>query len=261
MKWKKFAQIAGIVVIALLLCAVVIGVLDALIADGEWNFGWSDYRYNDSAYTIGDGTIYASDLTDISVDWIDGTVQIVVCGDTWVSFTESTDVLLTEDSRMRWCVSDDGHSLSIKYRSSSMFFGSSENKKKDLILRIPERMLSQLTDLTVHTVSSTVTISDVACEKISVATTSGSVSVSPSLLPRHLEVNASKGDILITLPKDAAFRLRYTSSGGHIPTVDFPVKKIDDGESICGNFDVETTAELVIQTQKGSVVIGKKKES
>lgn len=258
MKRKKAIRIGAIVVGGLLLGAVVLGVLNALIADGEWTFGWSNYRYDDSAYSIGDGTIYASDLTSISVDWIDGTVQIVSCGDTWISVTESTDQTLSEKSRMRWCVSEDGGTLSIKYRASSHFFGSSENKKKDLILRIPERMLSQLTDLKVNTVSSSVQLSDVAFERISIVSTSGDVSVTSSALPHRLDVNTFKGDILLTLPEDAAFRLRYDGSNGHVPSIDFPVETVD-GEYLCGT--TAPAAELFLQTQKGSVTVCKRKVS
>lgn len=118
-KLKKMLPILAIVVGALILGAIVVGILNALLANGTWSFGWSDYRYDDSNYRIGDGTIAAPNVTEIEVDWIDGRIEILPCDDMFLSVTEFSANELTEDSRLRWRVSEDGKSLSIKYRKSS----------------------------------------------------------------------------------------------------------------------------------------------
>ena len=219
---------------ALIFGAILVGVLNALIGGGEWTFGWSDYHYDDSQYTVGDGTIFTRDLTEVSVDWIDGTVHIVVCQDDYPSVTESADENLTDGSRMRWYVSEDGRSLSIRYRKSSSFFGRSENKRKDLILRIPEKMMPQLTKIDVNVVSSQLTLEGVEV---------------PSLT-----VKSKSGDVSILLPEDADFSLTSKMAGDRTPTIDFAVVQKDD-VYVCG----EGSAHINVEVGKGSVNVKKMK--
>ena len=56
-KFKKPLTVIAIVMGALLLGAVVMGVLNALVADGAWHFGWESYRYEDSGYEIGGASV------------------------------------------------------------------------------------------------------------------------------------------------------------------------------------------------------------
>jgi len=204
------------------------------LADGQWTFGWSDYHYDDSQYTMGDGTLYATDLTEISVDWIDGTVHIVVCQDDYPSVTERAGEALTDDSRMRWCVSEDGSSLSIKYRKSSSFFGISENKRKDLILRVPEKMLPQLMSLNIDVVSSKVTV-----EGVEVAS---------------MSVDSVSGDVTLLFAEDVGFTLTHETVSGE-KTVDFAVEE-KDGAYICG----DGRCQIAIDSVSGSVEVKKMKE-
>ncbi|MBQ8311049.1 MAG: DUF4097 family beta strand repeat protein [Clostridia bacterium] len=233
MNMKKATMIVLIVLGVLVLGAVAVGVLNALLADGQWTFGWTDYHYDDSQYTVGDGTIYATDLTSVSVDWIDGTVQIVVCQDDYPSVTESAPGALTDDSRMRWCVSADGKSLSIKYRKSSSFFGTSENKQKDLILRVPERMLAQLNAVNVKVVSSDLTVDGIAVE--------------------NLKVESVSGDVTLLLPADKGFTLTSETVSGGAPTIDFGVEQ-KDGAYICG----DGHSKIAVKTVSGEVHVKKR---
>ena len=76
---KRVAVIAAITMGAFLLLAIVLGVLNALVGDGRWNFGWNDYRYDDEGYEVGEGTVPHTGITAIDLDWIDGGVEIVAC--------------------------------------------------------------------------------------------------------------------------------------------------------------------------------------
>ena len=229
MSMKKATVIVVIVIGALVLGAVIVGVLNALVGGGEWTFGWSDYHYDDSQYTVGDGTIYATDLQQISVDWIDGTVHIVVCEDDYPSVTERAGEMLTDDSRMRWNVSEDGKNLSIKYRKSSSFFGISENKHKDLIVRVPVKMVSQLHALNVKAVSSEVTVEGIEAPTVSVETVSGNVT--------------------LLFDKDIGFTLTAETVSG-APTIDFAVEQ-KDGAYICG----DGRSRIAIKTVSGDMKV------
>ena len=126
-QFKKPLIILLIIVAALLVGAVILGVLNALVGKGKWTFGWTDYSYDDADYEVGDGSIPATRITSIDLDWIDGNVRIIACKDAFLSLTESTDSELTEASRVRWQVNELGE-LSIKYRKSSFFLGKTHNK-------------------------------------------------------------------------------------------------------------------------------------
>lgn len=231
MKLKKVLLIAGIVALALMLTAVLLGVLNALVADGKWNFGWTDYRYDDTDFEAGEGSVIADAVTEIDVDWIDGAVQIILCKDSYISLSESADETLSEDSLLRYCVSRDGTSLSVKYRASSWYFGNSKNKDKTLILRIPEHMIEsgQLRKLTIRSVSANVCV-----DGTPIASTVGKNDETAFRFSLEtLSVETKTGDVCLILPYDASFRLRFDSERDQVPTLDFSCTK-KDGQYICG---------------------------
>ena len=200
---KKIIKYATFIIGGLIIGAILLGVLNGLVGKGEWNLSWTDYRYDDSAYKVGEGSIATPNVERIDLDWIDGNVKVVLCQDAYISITESAPAELSENTRVHWCVSEDGKTLSIKYRASSSFFGANKDKKKDLILRIPEKLIGQIKNLNINAVSSNVTVSDVLIESINVTTASGNVNVE--------------------LPEGSAFTLTHETKRGGTPTIDFPV--------------------------------------
>ncbi|MBQ7334959.1 MAG: DUF4097 family beta strand repeat protein [Clostridia bacterium] len=291
-KLKKMLPILAIVVGALILGAIVVGILNALLANGTWSFGWSDYRYDDSNYRIGDGTIAAPNVTEIEVDWIDGRIEILPCDDMFLSVTEFSANELTEDSRLRWRVSEDGKSLSIKYRKSSWYLGNSENKDKFLILRVPKKLFGQLTSLKVKTVAGDVTVKELEVPSISLESTSAAINIKSctctdfsaktvngaitfdgsiagkvvcksvnvamtlrsAVCPQSVTVDSVNADVLLSLPATSSFSLNKDSIGGDFST-DFAVEQAD-GVYICG----DGSARFEIDTVTGDVKIEKREE-
>ncbi|MBO5930795.1 MAG: DUF4097 family beta strand repeat protein [Clostridia bacterium] len=200
---KKIIQYAAFIIGGLVIGAILLGVLNGLVGKGEWNLGWTDYRYDDSAYKVGEGTIPAPAVESIDLDWIDGNVSVVICQDAYISITEAAPAELSENTKVHWRVSEDGKTLSIKYRASSSFFGVNKDKNKDLILRIPEKLMGQIKNLNINAVSSNVTVSNIIIDNIDVKTASG--------------------DITVELPEATAFTLTHESRRGGTPTIDFPV--------------------------------------
>ena len=232
-KNKKIFKIVAVAIGAALICAVLIGVLNGLIGKGEWNLGWTDYRYDDSHYKVGEGTIAAPKLEHIDLDWIDGNVSIVICQDAFVSVSEKSPTELSEKTSVHWYVSEDGKSLSIKYRGSSSFWGRTKDKEKDLILRIPEKLMGQLQTLTVNAISSDVTFSGV-----SVADT---------------KITTATGDIRLQLPGDAVFSLTYESQRDEIAAIDFPVRH-EGNTYICGSDGIR----IFVKTNSGKLAVTSK---
>ena len=202
---KKVLKILGITAGVCVALAVVIGVLNALVANGTWSFGWTDYRYDESGYETGEGSVIAPDVSILSIDWIDGEVRILSCQDQYISLSEDSPAELDEDSVLRYRVGENGTELSVRYRASSWYFGSGKNKNKTLTVRIPEAMFSQLTHISVNGVSAniivngrpladdehapclsaesmvlksesgSITVRDVSCDSLSITNQKGSV--------------------------------------------------------------------------------------
>ena len=233
MKNKKIIQYFTFIAGGLLLCAILLGVLNGLVGKGEWNLGWTNYRYDDSGYQTGEGTIAAPNLERIDLDWIDGNVTVVICQDAYVSVTEKAPAELSEKTKVHWFVSEDGKTLSIKYRGSSSFFGANKDKEKDLILRIPEKLIGQLQTLNINAVSSNVIVSNIVVDNIDVKTASG--------------------DVTIELPEATAFTLTHESKRGSTPTIDFPVTQ--EGNTYQSGTD---GIEINVKTNSGKVVVTSK---
>ena len=227
---KEIIKYAVFVIGGLMLGAILLGVLNGLVGKGEWNLGWTDYRYDDSAYKIGEGSIAAPGVENIDLDWIDGNVKVVLCQDAYISITESAPAELSENTRVHWCVSEDGKTLSIKYRASSSFFGANKDKNKDLILRIPEKLLGQLKNLNINAVSSNVTVSDIIVDNINVQTGSGNVD--------------------FELPEGSAFTLTHETKRGGTPTIDFPITK-EGNTYVCGTDGIK----INVKTNSGKIAV------
>jgi hypothetical protein len=230
MKNKKIIKYTACVLGGLIVGAILLGVLNGLVGKGEWNLGWTDYRYDDSAYKVGEGTIPAPAVESIDLDWIDGNVSVVICQDAYISITEAAPAELSENTKVHWCVSEDGKTLSIKYRASSSFFGVNKDKNKDLILRIPEKLLGQIKNLNINAVSSNVTVSNIIVDNIDVKTASG--------------------DITVELPEATAFTLTHESRRGGTPTIDFPVTQ--EGNTYKSGTD---GIKMNVKTNSGKVVV------
>jgi len=284
---KKATIVIAIVVGVLVLLAVVLGVLNALVGGGAWRIGWQDYRYDESGYEIGEGSIVADSITGIDLDWIDGEVEIVSCQDTFASISERADAELPDSAKVHWRVSEDG-TLQIKYRKSSWFFGiGSSNRNKRLTVRIPEKFLDSMDSIRVEVVSADVTVSDLRAKSFSCESASGSIgvkncsfegffaeSVSGSLLaegliareidaesvsgaidltlptlPERLEASATSGDVVLRMPKDASFTMEWETASGSL-AYDFLLTK--SGERyLCGNGEKS----LEIETVSGDLTL------
>ena len=253
MKLKKTLKIVGITMLALLLLAVVVGVLDALVGGGKWHFGWTDYRYDDTGYEVGEGSVIADGITTIDVDWIDGSVEVVLCQDRYISLTEKCDEMLTEEGKLHYRVSDDGKTLSVKYRASSWYLGSSKNKEKTLILRIPERMVDPAYLLE----------NELQPLNIKIKTVSGDVYVDAtpitrpnegdqplSMVMNTLRVETKSGDVHLLLAKNSSFSLKFDSRRDETPAIGFDCTK-KNGRYVCGDGDMKIT----VITKKGALSV------
>ena len=244
MKLKKALKIVGITAAGLMLAAVLVGVLNAVIAGGKWQFGWTDYRYDDRGYKAGEGSVMGDDITAIDIDWIDGCVEVVICQDRYISLSEQSDEALTEEGKLHYRVSADGKTLSVKYRASSWYFGNSQNKNKKLTVRIPEHMLEsgQLKSLKIKTVSGEVRVD---AKPVSVPEEGEDPIV---LALEKLSVETKSGDVRLILSKETPFSLKFESKKEQKPSISFEYEK-KNGKYVFGGGGMNVT----VVTEKGKL--------
>ena len=242
---KKAMRIIGSSVLVLLAVAVVVGLLNGLIADGTWSFGWSSYRYDETDFEIGSGTVYSRSITDLEIDWIDGEVKIVLCDDASISLTEEIEGEVADTALLRRRLSEDGTKLTVKYRASASFLGcGSTGVNKSLTVRIPKSMANlqsltvtaesavitsdgiSATSFSVTSKTGDVTLTNGGAETFSIQTVSGKIDANISVLksatlvskrgdlrlstqsaPSLLDLNTQKGNISISIPADCGFAL------------------------------------------------------
>lgn len=196
MKLKKMLTIVGVLAGALVLLTVVIGVLNALVADGGWHFGWESYRYDEEGYEDGGASVPSLNVTNIDIDWLDGSVKILPCNDKYISLSERGVGGIGETQTLRWRLSEDGSTLSVKYRKSSWFLSASVDRNKELVLRIPRTLLEGLESLKVTTCRGEISVEGIEAER--------------------LEIVTEHGDVRLAYAEDASFTLQWTGEKGKI---------------------------------------------
>ncbi|MBQ8214479.1 MAG: DUF4097 family beta strand repeat protein [Clostridia bacterium] len=279
---KRILIITASVAGGLIAVAVLLGVLNAVVADGKWTFGWNDYRYDETGYEIGSATVPYDTVTRIEIDWIDGMVTLQSCQDSYISITEQSEDELHESVKLRWRVSDNGKTLSIKYRKSSYYFNmSAEDRNKVLTVRIPETLLEKMEDIELSVVSSNIMLENIKAESFSLETvsgnfiaeecdmlafsaetvsgavvyngtlhnsfeadsTSGSILLMGDICPAEVDIETVSADIKLCFPKDVSMTLDWETASGKLSS---DIAMTQSGESyIAGGGTSRVNAESV----------------
>ena len=253
MKAKGILRISLIVLAAVLGLAILLGALNALVGDGEWTFFWTVYRYDDTGFEVGSSTVYTDLLREVDIDWIDGQVQVILCEDFYPSVSESCTGDVSESSYMRWQLDATGERLTVKYRKPSGFLGSGENKQKDLVVRIPARMVGQLDALTLNVSTSQVTVDAIPFKSVQITSQSGEVALGLHPNCERIGIESKKGDVVLFSKDAPSVSVSYESKRGGAPILDFFFSK-ESGRyvSLEGNTRIDVVCERGQLTVKRS---------
>lgn len=244
--------LTALILLGVLLCGM--GVLPGLSIRG-FSFGGWNFHYSDSAkYEVGNGSVPASNLHSVEINWVDGSVNVTVTDGDSVVFRESSG--LEESEQLRYRVA--GDRLIIQYCKPQWSFGFFDSPKKDLTVEIPRSLAEQLLELQIDTVSAPVTAQDLtaqSCEvdgvsgnitftncsfsELDVDTVSGSLQLSGEahrvnfdgvsggmtldllVAPQKISTDTISGSICLNLPQDAAFSVELDSVSGKLDN-EFP---------------------------------------
>jgi predicted membrane protein len=254
-----------IIRIVLFSLAIVIlsGILAAGLLAGQLSFSIPSFT-KDSEKTVSDsGSVSASEVQNLDIDWVAGSV-IIQPGDVdTITFTEKST---PGTDKMVW--KQTGNTLFIEHSKTKVYIGFSIDQSKDLLITVPRDWVCgkmsidtasaniQVSDLQIQnadfdSASGTCTLTNCNVDNISVDTASGDVdfigtfntielsaasakcTMVLSNVPRLIEVDTMSGDLDITLPSDCGFTVDMDGMSGDF-TSDFPTSTTN-GNHVFGN--------------------------
>lgn len=227
---------------------------------------------NDSLYSVGSAEIPAENINDISVDWVNGNIDIEYYNGDTISFSEASQN--NEDYSLRYLVKD--NELKIKYCKSGKRSNSIGNK--NLTIKIPQNVSLETIDIC--NVSANVTVDGIVANNAVFETVSGNINANGSfsevsacgvsgdlyiidnISPKSIDFSNVSGDAALFLPADIkGFSIDYDTVSGYIKS-EFNITGNDvtmsgnrqgdkfygdgsteiDFESVSGNFEISKTA-------------------
>lgn len=129
-----------------------------------YNFG---YSYKDAGkYQAGGAEIDGKDVTDLDINWDDGSVLIEAYNGDTVKFYEDSSRNLSKNEKLHYY--NQNGKLIIQYRKSEkkIFSMSGMSKNKHLTIKVPEDLAKSLGQVNVDTLDSQTTLTGLNADKI-----------------------------------------------------------------------------------------------
>lgn len=207
----------------------------------------SQYDYN-QLYTAGNGSVSATDITAIDIEWIEGAVTVLPADTDVITFSETSRYELEERYKLHYYVRDGR--LSIQYCESRAPLNFRYAFGKSLTVTLPRELYLNM--FQVEAVSAKVQMDAVNADTIQIEAVSGSLSVSNSAA-RTVNVDAVSGRI--ALESVTADSLTVTGISGETRIEQSQIRNVNC-ELVSGSIYIEPGAdvrELNTQTVSGSI--------
>ena len=278
-------------IIRIVIFSLVILILLGLLGTGL-AFGIYKVNFRNSSYTIADGTVSnsgsvdASLVRDLTVEWVSGSVTIVPADTDTITFSETGTGL--EEKMMVW--KQNGDDLIIQFCEESMddyiSFGITAEYSKDLTIQVPMNWTCK--ELDIDSVSANVEVSDLTVSELELENVSGScqfqncgmdsvsidtvsgdfrfdgtvgtlecdaVSANCVLVtanaPRSIEIEGVSGNLDLILPESCGFTATLDTMSGNFSS-DFSTTS-KDGKYVCG----DGACYITVSTMSGDITIRK----
>lgn len=223
--------------------------------------------YPDSGkYTAGEFTYSASDVKEVALDWISGSVNIVKSEESTLRVYE-TDTGLTEDQKLHWYL--EGDLLRIKFCKSG-YTGIFPPNTKDLTLEIPDGIKLEASTVSapvkmgshslikaeLSSTSGDYDIGSINAEKIEIVTVSGNVGLSSAVLSETAKFGSTSGKI--ELGTVAAEELKVSSTSGGISVRSADIKTHIGFSSTSSKLSLDSASceSLKFSTISGNITLG-----
>lgn len=213
-----------------------------------FSFGSSHYP-NEDRYTVGNNSISATELKDIEINWISGSVEIETYKGNTIEVSETCPQSLSAGDRVR-SLYENGK-LTIQFRQSRFALFGSYAGNKALHIQIPENLAKNIQNLALDSVSSDNTVSGLTVQNCNVDNVSGQIIVDGTvqdfdldtvsgdcqltsyISPESVNADSVSGDFTLIVPNDASFTAEHDSISGTINS-NFSMLLSGEDTFICG---------------------------
>ena len=249
------------IVIFSIVIILLLGILAAGLGVGMLVF---DISIGNNEYITGSGSVDASQVKDLTIDWAAGSILIDEADVDTISFAESGKIV--EGQEMVYALN--GNTLSISYSKPAIQIGLFSTPEKDLVITVPSDWLCE--DLSIDSASSDITVNNLKANSIDLSSASGkcefnncdivevdidtasgdiyyvgilstldcdaaSADVTAVLtnFPQRINMDSASGNLDLTLPEDTGFTVELDSLSGKFQS-DFDTKS-NSGQYVHGN--------------------------
>ena len=273
--------VAKIVLIVCIATVIVVVLANGNLFNfklGTIGFGSGNIYDNYEKYSVGNGSINATTLDTLSINWIDGSVEVHSYDGETIEIEEEGSNSLNEKDRVHYYYNNG--KLDIQYQKSGKIFKWKKNTfNKHLTVYIPKKLASGIQTIDGDFVSTVVSFTEITANDVNIDTVSGDVAITGSyndlemdtvsgdleassrVTPKNIEMDTVSGNVTIALPVSSEFKAEFDSISGNI-TCNMPYDSKEDGvirkggsensyefDSVSGNVylnQCETPAETVI---------------
>lgn len=191
-------------------------------------------------YSVGDVTV-GQPVSNIDVDWYDGTVTIRHADRDGLRVYEESDTVLSDSLRMRYRLSDDG-TLDIRFcQSGSYRHGQLKRLNKRLIVEVPNGQI--LDGIAIDMVGGVVRIDSVVSRELSIDAVNVDVEAQYTTLPDEIEVDGVNTKVTMYVPPTAGLTIDMDAVNTKL-NCDLPVKK-EDKKTIIGDGSCKVDVDAV----------------
>lgn len=169
----------------------------------------------DESYTMGGAELSADGIEGISIEWIDGNVDI--------EYYDGDKIVFSEDKasdNKEMCYKIDDETLCIAEYMNNVKKGISNMQSKDLSIKLPRDFVADKLELEI--VSATVNADELNARKIDVETVSDTANLTFASQPQMVDVESVSGDINLNMPSDfTGYTVSKESVSGSFRANDF----------------------------------------
>ena len=176
-------------------------------------------------YNMGGASFANADVTELTIDWVSGTVTIEAYDGSEVVISETSEDALTDSTTMHYFLESDG-TLNIKFGIPGMKSQGENLPDKNLLVRVPRTLrLDEVemnglgrsiqmdsvccSTLEMNSVSRQIDLNECEIDDIEVNSVSTNVEATFSKMPENIELNNVSGNTLLYVPEDAGVTLEW----------------------------------------------------
>lgn len=176
--------------------ALIIILILGLTGRFHWfNIGFSSgYYYSDSGkYQAGAGKIDGSQVDDLDVNWMDGSIRIEVYDGDTVQFYEKASRKLEEKEQLHYY--NKSGRLMIQYQKAQKgLLSNNSSPNKELTVKIPAETAKRLGYVGVDTISSSTSIKGITADRLELNSTSGDFELE-NCRTAELDMDSTSGEL------------------------------------------------------------------